>query len=84
MTYCEDCGCKVFSGRCTNCHEELFTLDQYEELKGTDFELPMPDENSKFMKRVNNIYKSIYGKPQSPRQSDERHQSGNNHTQTYT
>jgi len=46
--YCEDCGCKVYSGRCTNCHEELYILDQYYE-QGME----LPDENSNFMKKVN-------------------------------
>ena len=46
-TYCDDCGCKVYSGRCTNCHEELYILDQYREL---DMELPSSD--SEFMKKV--------------------------------
>lgn len=30
--YCEDCGCKVFSGHCTNCHEETYIAQQYREL----------------------------------------------------
>ena len=30
--YCEDCGCKVFSGHCVNCHEETFIAEQYREL----------------------------------------------------
>lgn len=47
MTYCEDCGCKVFNGRCTNCHEELYILDQYIE---QDMELPA--EDSEFMRKV--------------------------------
>lgn len=34
MTYCEDCGCKVYSGYCTNCHEEVFIEEQYMELDG--------------------------------------------------
>ena len=51
-TYCEDCGCKVYSGRCNNCHEELYILDQYNELRGTEHELPYPDEDSEFMKKV--------------------------------
>lgn len=32
MNYCEDCGCKVFSGHCVNCHEETFIANQYREL----------------------------------------------------
>lgn len=30
--YCEDCGCKVFGGHCTNCHEETFIAQQYRDL----------------------------------------------------
>lgn len=47
ISYCEDCGCKVFSSRCTNCHEELYILDQYCELN-----MGLPNEESDFMKRV--------------------------------
>lgn len=47
MEYCEDCGCKVYNGRCTNCHEELYILDQYLEL---GMELPL--EDSEFMQRI--------------------------------
>lgn len=32
MGYCEDCGCKSYSGRCTNCHEETYIEDQYIDL----------------------------------------------------
>lgn len=28
MTYCEDCGCKVYGGHCVNCHEETFIAEQ--------------------------------------------------------
>lgn len=45
--YCEDCGCKVYSGRCTNCHEELYIMDQY-----IDQGMDLPDENSEFMQKV--------------------------------
>ena len=54
MSHCEDCGCKVYSGRCTNCHEELYILDQYYEL-----DMELPDENSDFMKKVNEQQKAI-------------------------
>lgn len=47
MSNCEDCGCKVYNGRCTNCHEELYILDQYYEL-----DMDLPDEDSEFMKKV--------------------------------
>ena len=25
---CADCGCKVYGGHCTNCHEEHFIMEQ--------------------------------------------------------
>lgn len=53
MSYCEDCGCKVYNGACTNCHEELYIFDQYVDLQGTEFELPFPDADSEFMQKVN-------------------------------
>lgn len=52
--YCEDCGCKVYSGRCTNCHEELFILDQYYEQ-----EMEPPSEDSEFMKKVREQEKEL-------------------------
>lgn len=63
MPTCDNCGEKVYSGRCVNCHEELYILDQYDEL-----ELPPPDEHSEFMERAReqqrevsrNAYKNMY------------------------
>jgi len=52
--HCEDCGCKVFSGRCTNCHEELYILDQYDEL-----DMPRPDDETDFMQKVYNQQKQV-------------------------
>lgn len=46
-TICENCGCAKYGKRCTNCHEELYILDQYYE---QDMELP--DSNTKFMQKV--------------------------------
>lgn len=54
VKYCEDCGCKVFSGRCTNCHEELYILDQYDEL-----DMPYPDPESDFMKKAREAQKQV-------------------------
>jgi hypothetical protein len=31
-SYCENCGCKVYDGFCTNCHEEVYIEEQYYEL----------------------------------------------------
>lgn len=45
--YCEDCGCKVYNGRCVNCHEELYIMDQYIE-QG----MQLPSDDSDFMKKV--------------------------------
>ena len=46
-TFCEDCGSAVYSGRCTNCHEELYILDQY-----IDQGMELPSEDTEFMKKV--------------------------------
>lgn len=43
MTYCEDCGCKVYNGACTNCHEELYIMDQYYNAE-EDLNYPFSDE----------------------------------------
>lgn len=32
MNTCEDCGCRIYSGYCTNCCEEYFIAEQYEDL----------------------------------------------------
>ena len=29
FTGCENCGCRVYNGACTNCHEESYTEEQY-------------------------------------------------------
>ena len=31
MTYCEDCGCKVYGGICSNCQEELYIVENQSE-----------------------------------------------------
>ena len=56
-TYCDDCGCKVFSGRCTNCHEELYILDQYYEER-----MELPDDDSDFMEKVRQQQRNIGNK----------------------
>lgn len=32
MKTCKDCGCKVYDGYCTNCDEETFIDQQYDDL----------------------------------------------------
>jgi hypothetical protein len=31
MARCEDCGCGMSGGFCSNCHEEVFIAEQYSE-----------------------------------------------------
>lgn len=31
MKHCDDCGCRVYDGACTNCNEILFIADQHRE-----------------------------------------------------
>lgn len=42
--------------RCTNCHEELYILDQYYDL-GMD----LPNEDTRFMQRVKKLEQEING-----------------------
>jgi len=37
MELCEDCGCKVYNGACSNCHEEIYIEQQYYDL---DMDVP--------------------------------------------
>jgi hypothetical protein len=46
MEYYGYCGCKMYNGVCTNCHEEEYILDQYE-----DLDMELPDDDSYFMKK---------------------------------
>lgn len=39
MSYCPDCGCKMYGGICTNCHEEIII-----EQECMEFGIPMSDE----------------------------------------
>jgi hypothetical protein len=54
MTHCSDCGCPTYNGQCTNCDEELFIIDQYEDLNMT-----LPDDDTEFMKRANSSIEKI-------------------------
>ncbi len=59
---CENCGCKVYSGRCVNCHEELFIRDQYIEL-----DMQLPPAQSDFMKKVEQHEKELAKKLMVPK-----------------
>lgn len=57
MNYCEDCGCKMYNGFCTNCHEEVFIEEQY---IGLDEEIPneiheKSNEHRKFVSMRNSL-----------------------------
>lgn len=47
MNYCPDCGCKMYNGVCTNCHEEIYIAEQYYEL-----DMPMPDSFKEKLEEV--------------------------------
>ena len=47
MNYCPDCGCKMYNGVCTNCHEEMYIAEQYYELG-----MPIPES---FQDRLNDV-----------------------------
>lgn len=32
MGYCPDCGCRMYNGACTNCHEEIYIEQQCYEI----------------------------------------------------
>ncbi len=54
MEYCEDCGNKIDNrGICSWCDEETVIMGQYDDLYGTEFEIPYPDPESNFMKKFN-------------------------------
>ena len=40
--YCDDCGCKMYDGVCSNCHEEVVIRQQY-----IDLDIPVPDNIAK-------------------------------------
>lgn len=46
-TECSDCGCRVYDGACTNCHEEIYIEAQYHEL-----DMLMPKEDTEFMLKL--------------------------------
>jgi len=47
MNTCENCGCRVYGGACTNCDEEAFIAEQYHEQN-----MSLPDENSEFGQKL--------------------------------
>lgn len=56
MTYCSDCGCKVYNGACTNCHEEIYIAEQYRE-NGD----PLPPEDTDFTKKLRQCEREAKG-----------------------
>ena len=35
MSHCDNCGCRVYSGACVNCHEATYIEQQYVDLEMT-------------------------------------------------
>lgn len=54
MKHCEDCGNIMDHYGCTWCNEESYIVDQYYELN-----MPLPDEETEFMKRYNEQQKKL-------------------------
>ena len=54
MSYCDDCGCKTYNGACTNCHEEIYILEQYD-----DLDMEYPKQDSMFMTKIREHEKAI-------------------------
>lgn len=57
MSYCSDCGCKVYNGACTNCHEAVYIEQQYYDL-GMD----TSEWSNEFKKEVADAHKDINSK----------------------
>lgn len=53
MNHCPDCGCKMYNGVCTNCHEEIYIAEQY-----NDLGMEMPDS---FIERLEKVTKEQCG-----------------------
>lgn len=51
MSHCQDCGCKVYSGACVNCHESIFIEQQYHDL-GDDTPAIISNEANKARKDI--------------------------------
>lgn len=51
MNYCPDCGCKMFGGFCTNCHEEVYIEEQYFDI-GEAAPIAISEKASKFREQV--------------------------------
>lgn len=54
MSHCEDCGCKVYSGACTNCHEAVYIEQQYHELG-----MSLNDCSDKFKNEIAEAHQDI-------------------------
>lgn len=51
--YCDNCGCAVGRLGCENCNEESYIVEQY-----YDQGMPLPDENTDFMKKYHEQQKN--------------------------
>jgi len=55
MSSCENCGCRVYRGLCTNCHEENFIEDLY-----VDLEMETPES---IYKKARENERAVYLNP---------------------
>lgn len=51
---CEDCGCGMSGGFCSNCHEEVFIAEQYSDL-GEEVPLSIAQKASEHINNENRI-----------------------------
>ncbi len=51
---CEDCGCGMSGGFCSNCHEEVFIAEQYSDL-GEDIPLSIHEKMVEHINDENRI-----------------------------
>lgn len=54
MSHCEDCGCKVYNGACTNCHEVVYIEQQYHDLG-----MSMDDCSDEFKQEIADAHADI-------------------------
>lgn len=52
MAYCNDCGCRMSDGICSNCHEELYILEYQGDY--IDFDL-----SEDFLEKAENQLKEV-------------------------
>jgi len=57
MARCENCGCGMSGGFCSNCHEEVFIAEQYSEM-GEDVPASIAEAANKHMSDPNRLWQA--------------------------